>query len=907
MQLAVGVRLGPYEVASPLGVGGMGEVYRARDTQLNRDVAIKVLPELFALDAERLARFTREAQTLAALNHPNIAHIYGLEASSGSTRALVMELVDGDDLSVLIARGPIPVSDALPIARQIADALEAAHEAGIVHRDLKPANIKVRRDGTVKVLDFGLAKAVAPEGASAADAMRSPTLTAAAFARGYGEPGTQMGMIVGTAAYMAPEQARGKAVDKRADIWAFGVVLYEMLSGKRLFEGDTISDVLAAVLRADVDWHAIPATVPAELRRLIVRCLDREPKNRLHDIADARIVLDEAIRGGSVAGEPVGGSRRFPRWLTAVPWAIAALAVAAAIGVSWRSRTAPVTTRLPPTTFGILVPHEHFLTSSQSPLVSLSGDGRTLLFVAEGPKGAAIFRRSFERLAVTRIEGTDGAEHPLLSPDGRWVAFFSGGSLRKVAADGGAPVELVKALAPRGASWMPDGSLVFSPLYTGALFRVPASGGEPVAITRLGDPKVERSHRWPQVLPDGRTVIFTVGLTDSPGDYDASNIDAQRLDTGERRTILKGARMARYTATGYLVYQRHKTVLAIKFDAQRLEVSGEPFTIQDGVGGDPSSGAGYFSVSDTGIVAVAPEASILTSRVMVLVDETGRETPLAAPPAAFNTPRFSPDGKRIAFAIGTGSGGDDDVYLLELGSQRMQRLTFGQGHGHPVWTPDGRRIVYTKGRSGATGLGLRAADGSGEEIQLQSSPEFYIASSWHPDRRHLAVTNAQRSIDVEILDTGAGGKSTPLFASPSAGESAAEFSPDGRYIAYTSTETGTDEIIVETFPTGGGKWQISSAGGTTPTWDRRGHTLFFVAGQSMMAVDVDAEGGFRPGVPRRLFTGPYEVQTVIRRNYDIGPDGRFVMVKRQLIGSVPAELVVLEGWNAADRSRTLTR
>jgi serine/threonine-protein kinase len=879
----------------------MGEVYRARDTQLNRSVAIKVLPELFAADSERLARFTREAQTLAALNHPNIAHIHGLEGdgSAERPRALVMELVEGEDLSVLLARGPVPIVDALPIARQIADALEAAHELGIVHRDLKPANIKVRPDGTVKVLDFGLAKALAPEGASGtADPINSPTFTARA---------TQMGMIVGTAAYMAPEQARGKAVDKRADIWAFGVILFEMLTGKRLFEGDTISDVLAAVLRADVDWRALPASVPSEVRRLLVRCLDREPKNRLHDIADARIVIDETLRGGSGIVETTPDIRRSPRWLTALPWAVAALAIVTAVAISWRAGTRPAAELRPLSTFGILLPPEHFLTVSQSPIISLSADGRTLLFVAEGPKGSGIFRRSFDRMAITRIEGTGGAEDPLLSPDGRWVAFFSGGSLRKVAADGGTPVDLAKALAPRGASWTPDGSLVFSPLYSSALFRVPASGGTAVPVTTLADPKIERSHRWPQVLPDGRTVIFTVGLADSPGEYDGSNIDAQRLDTGERRTILKGARMARYTPSGYLVYQRNKTVLAVKFDARRLEVTGGPFTIQDGVGGDPSSGSGYFSVSDTGTVAVAPEASLLKSRVLVHVDQSGRETALTAPPAAINTPRISPDGRQIAFAIGTGSGGDDDLFVLELASQRMQRLTFGQGHGHPLWTPDGRRIVYTKGRSGATGLAMRAADGSGEEVILLKSPEFLLAASWHPDGKRLAVTNSQRSIDVEILDTGAGGKPTPLFASQSAGESTAVFSPDGRYIAYTSTETGTDEVIVETFPPGGGKWQISTAGGTSPVWDRRGGTLFFVAGQSMMAVDVDTRSGFRPGVPRLLFTGPYEVQAVIRRNYDVGPDGRFVMVKRQLTGAVPSELIVLDGWNAADPSRTVVR
>ncbi|MBA2260044.1 MAG: serine/threonine-protein kinase, partial [Acidobacteria bacterium] len=829
---------------------------------------------------------------------PNIAHIHGLEGdgSAARPRALVMELVEGEDLSVLIARGPIPLAEALPIARQIADALEAAHEAGIIHRDLKPANVKVRPDGTVKVLDFGLAKAMDPIEAGFSRPDHSPTFTAR---------GTQMGMIIGTAAYMAPEQAKGKAVDKRADIWAFGVVLYEMLTGKRLFEGETVSDVLAAVLRADVDWRAIPSSVPADVRRLLVRCLDREPKNRLHDIADARIVIDETLRGGIVV-EPAAEVRRSSGWLAALPWVVAALAVATALGLSLKPASAPPTQSRTASTFGILVPAEHFLSTSQSPLISLSADGRTLLFVAEGKRGAAIFRRSFDRMAVTRIEGTEGAEHPMLSPDGRWIAFFSGGSLRKISADGGTAVAVADALAPRGAAWSPDGSLIFSPLYTSALFRVAASGGTPVAVTRIGDPKVERSHRWPQVLPDGRTVIFTVGLAESPGDYDASNIDAQRLDTGERRTILKGARMARYTPLGYLVYQRGKMLLAVRFDATRLEVIGEPFTVQDGVGGDPSSGAGYFGVSDTGVVAVAPEASIPKSRVLVLVDQAGRETPITAPPAAFNNPRVSPDGRWLAFAIGTGSSGDDDVYVLELASQRMQRLTFGQGHGVPLWSPDGRRIVFTKGRSGATGISMRAADGSGEEIPLVKSTEFLLSGSWHPDGRRLAVTNAQRSIDIEILDASAG-KLTPLFASPSAGESGGAFSPDGRYIAYTSTESGTDEVIVETFPPGGGKWQISVAGGMSPVWARDGRALYFVTDQSLMAVDVDIRGVFRPGVPRVLFTGPYELQTVIRRNYDIGSDGRFVMVKRQLTSSTPTEIVVFEGWSAADPSRAAAR
>ncbi len=900
----IGSRLGTYQVTASIGAGGMGEVYRATDTKLDREVAIKVLPAAFIADAERLARFEREAKLLASLNHTNIAHVYGFETvtldDASRVHFLAMELVLGEDLSEHLKRGAIPVEEAVEIAKQIAEALEEAHEHGIVHRDLKPANVKLTPEGKIKVLDFGLAKAYSGDGGegSKPELSHSPTMT---------RQGTAAGMILGTAAYMSPEQARGKSVDKRADIWAFGVVLYEMLSGKRLFEGETVSDVLAAVLTREPNWAALPAATPAQVRQLLRRCLDRNPKNRQHDIADARIVLDEVLRGDTEPVPATPDTRLRPLGWGILPWAVAALAVAGAIGIGLpRGGDRPTGPR-PLTAFGILMPDEHFLAPSESPLIGLSSDGRTLLFVAEGQRSASIFRRSFDRMAISHVAGTEGAEHPMLSPDGRSIAFFSGGMLRKVSADGGTPVTVAQALAPRGVSWAPDGSLIFSPLYTSALFKVVATGGAPLAVTKLGDPKVERSHRWPQVLPDGRTVIFTVGLAASPGDYDGSNIDAQRLDTGERRTILKGARMARYTALGYLVYQRGKTLLAVRFDARRLEVTGEPFTIQEGVGGDPSSGSGYFSVSDTGVVAIAPEASIPNSRVLVLVDQAGREAALNAPPASFNHPRFSPDGRRLTFAIGSGSGGDDDVYVLELASQRMQRLTFGQGHGMPLWSPDGQRIVFTNGRSGETGMGMKAADGTGEEVRLLKSSEFELADSWLPDGRRLAVTSAQGSIDIQILDTGAGGKLVPLFANPSAGESTAAFSPDGRYVAYTSTETGTDEVIVETFPPGGGKWQISVAGGMNPVWSRDARALYFVAGQSLMAVDVDIRGVFRPGAPRALFTGPYQLRTVIQRNYDIGPDGRFVLVKRQINASKPGEILVLDGWDTADPSRAAAR
>ena len=907
MPFPPGTRLGPYDISASIGAGGMGEVYRGRDTTLNRDVAIKVLPAEMASDALRLARFKREAQVLASLNHSNIAHVYGFEGASlpdGSTaHFLAMEMVEGEDLSARLKRGAIPVDESIAIARQIADGLEEAHEHGIIHRDLKPGNLKVTPDGKVKILDFGLAKALEGDPSTSGSGRvpepleHSPTMS---------RHMTEAGMIMGTAAYMSPEQARGKTVDKRADIWAFGVVLYEMLAGARLFPGETVSDVLAAVLRAEIDWKALPATTPAEIKRLIARCLERDPKNRLHDIADARITIDEAVRGGGDATAPISAIQSPGNRTSVLPWAVAALAVVAVTTIALKGTNARVEPR-PLTTFGILLPPDQFLTRAQSPILDLSADGRTVFFVAEGKESSAIFRRSFDRRAVTRVEGTDGAEHPSLSPDGRWLAFFSSGMLRKVSVEGGTPVVVTPALAPRGVAWAPDGSLVFTPLYTGGVFRIAASGGDPVPLTKMDTEKGERSHRWPQVLPDGRTLIFTVGSALSPGEYDASNIDAQRLDTGERKTILKGARMARYSALGYLLFQRGGTLLAARFDPKTLAFKGEPFAIQEGVGGDTSSGAAYFSVSDRGTVALVPEASIPKTRGLVLVDRAGRETPLDTPPASFFHPRFSPDGTKIAVAIGGGSASDDDIHVFDLASQRLRRLTFGQGHGFPTWSPNGKHILFTNGRSGETGIGLKAADGSGEDISLLKSSEFQLPDSWHPDGKTLAMTDATRSIDIQLLDTSPGGKVTALLASPSAGESAAAFSPDGRYLAYQTTETGTDEVVVETFPLGGGKWQISTGGGLMPAWSRDGRTLFFVSGQTIMGVDADTRGVFTPGPPRALFSGPYDLRTVIQRNYDVGPDGRFVMVKRQSAAATPVELVILDGWSTAEGSRTPAR
>ena len=898
MTLAAGSRLGPYEITAAIGAGGMGEVFRARDTKLGREVAIKVLPAAFAQDHERVARFKREAQLLASLNHPNIAAIYGLEEADGAV-ALVLELVDGEDLSQRLKRGAIPVDETIAIAKQIAEALEEAHEHGIVHRDLKPANIKVTPDGKVKVLDFGLAKALendATTNTASSQLSHSPTMSRHA---------TEAGMIMGTAAYMSPEQARGKPVDRRSDIWSFGVVLFEMLSGTRLFAGETVSDVLAAVLTRDPDWKALPATPPARLRRLLERCLERDAKQRLRDIGEARVAL------GSISASDEPGSTGAlvqassnPRLLLLSAAALAIVAAATAVLVL-RTRPNQIADSRPVTVFGVSLPPQHALTASQSPLVDISADGRTVLFVAEGEKGTSIFRRSLNSMTITRIEGSEGAENPVISPDGRSVAFVADKMLRRVPLEGGASVAIAPAQAPRGLAWARDGSLVFSPVYNSVLFRVSATGGSPVPATKFDAAKGERSHRWPQVLPDGRTVIFTVGLISSPGDYDGSNIDAVRLDTGERRTIVQGARMARYSSLGYLIYQRKQTLLAVRFDPERLEAKGEPFTLQEGLGGDVSSGSGYFAVSDGGVVALAPDSATPKDRLLVLVDRTGHETVMNAPAAAFNHPRFSPDGTRLAFAIGGGSGGDDDIYTMDLRSQHMQRLTFGQGHGFPLWSLDGRRIVYTSGRSGETGVHMQAADGGGKQIPIVTNMEQTLADAWLLDGNRLAVTTTERSIDVQIVDMS--GKATPLIASPTAGESAAACSPDGRYIAYTTTETGTEEVMVESFPLGQGRWQVSVAGGSAPVWSRDGRRFYFVIGQSLMEADLNAGGVFSASVPRVLLKGPYDFYKASARNYDVGPDGRFALVKRPLDSKTSSEIVVLEGVSAFDPSRKTVR
>ena len=585
MALTPGTRLGVYEVTAPIGEGGMGQVVRARDTRLNRDVALKVLPDSFARDADRLARFTREAQTLASLNHPNIAHIHGLEESNG-VRALVMELVEGEDLSQRIARGAIPADEALPIAKQIAEALEAAHEQGIIHRDLKPANIKVRADGTVKVLDFGLAKAMEPAGATSPNVSRGPTIASPAMMTG-------VGMILGTAAYMAPEQARGKTVDTRADIWAFGAVLFEMLTGQRAFPGEDITDTLAAVVKLDPKWDAMAADVPARVRQVLRMCLQKDPRQRAQAIGDVRLALEGAFETAApqTAAPAV---RPRPFWKRAIPVAAAAAVSGAMVGTAvWTLKPAPLQ---PVSHLAVPLPPGERLPIAQTSVLALAPDGSQVAFVSARDGRQQVYLRPFDRAESKAIPGTEGAESLFFSPDGKWLGFAATGNLMKVSMDGGVPLTICAAPFPRGVSWGDNGTIVFAPQFgSSGLAQVSAAGGKPQPITSRDPASQEEAHRWPQLLPGGRLVLFTAWARN----IDDAQVVVQRLDTRERRVVLRGGTYARYVPTGQLVYACAGTLMAVGFDLERLETTGDPTPVTQSVS-LTTEGVAQFDISRTG-------------------------------------------------------------------------------------------------------------------------------------------------------------------------------------------------------------------------------------------------------------------------------------------------------------------
>jgi serine/threonine protein kinase/Tol biopolymer transport system component len=719
VSLSTGTRLGPYEILAAIGAGGMGEVYRARDTKLGRDVALKTLPSAFTSDIERVARFKREAQILAALNHPHIASIHGLDEANGC-HFLVLELADGETLATRLAGGPLPVDEALAIARQVADALEAAHEKGIVHRDLKPANIAVTTDGLVKVLDFGLAKAV--DTAHAADLMMSPTITFAA---------TQAGVILGTAAYMSPEQAKGRAADKRSDVWSFGCVLYEMLTGRRAFHGEDVTETIAAVVRDQPDWTLLPPGVPGQIRLLLKKCLEKDRRARASDVAVARFVLAEPTSSMPAPARSVPSRRRSPAIAAAAAVGIVMAAVGAWVGARFTSQPAPLPARFvlaPPPSLPL------FLQGFDRDIV-ISPDGSNIVYrSATGSAGGTVFVVRGINDVTPRVLGGTGGTQPFMSPDGRWLGYFVADELRRMSMTGGPPITICRLGGSlRGASWGADDRIVFAANDPSrGLQSIPASGGEPRSLTTPAREKGEVGHYYPFALPDGKSVLFTIGS--SPATADSGQIAVLDLRTGRYKTLIRGGSAAVFVDPGFLVYSTRGTLQAVRFDSRRLEVSGESVPVGDQVMGS-SVGNANLSVSRNGTLVYVPGGATVQNvapRSLVWVDRRGIETPIKAPPRPYGVARLSPDGTRVALDVRSPGS---DIWVWDLVRQTLSALNLDPAADlAPVWTPDSQRILFSSSRAGGNpNLYLQAADGTGPVERLTTSPRAQFATSVTPD------------------------------------------------------------------------------------------------------------------------------------------------------------------------------
>jgi serine/threonine-protein kinase len=853
LSLAAGDQLGAYRIVAPLGAGGMGEVFRATDTRLGRDVALKRLPPEFASDPDRLARFEREAKLLASLQHPNIATLFGLE-DVGGERVLAMELVAGQDLKLRLEQGPLPVDEALAVARQVAEALEEAHEHGIVHRDLKPANVTLTPDGKIKVLDFGLAKAWKGESgdpvSGSAALSESPTLA---------HTGTAAGLILGTAAYMSPEQARGRAVDKRSDIWSFGVLLHEMLTGRRLFDGETVSDVLAGVLKSEVDWSAVPAATPPAVRHLLGRCLERDPKRRLRDIGEARLLLES---GATAAGaETPTRDERLRRGLPPVRVGIVAL-VAATLGavaawtlLSSRSEPPRVVRLVHP------LPAGYGITGLGHGL-ALSPGGTRLVYASD----QRLYLRALDSLDPVAIPGTEDATEPSFSPDGEWLVFTAGGSLKKVSLRGGGAVTI--AAVAGATSWARDGTILLGAGARGVL-RLPAGGGDVVTLVA---PEPGYVFGRPQALPDGRSFLYT--RRRAAGDPETF---VRSLDRDDAVSVLRGA-AARY-ALGHLVFARGSRLHAIAFDPRARRTSGSPVMVEE-VRDVNVYHQYFFALSDEGTLAYVPDLTDSANTRLVAVSATGAATSLATEPRFFSDPRLSPDGTRVAVHL---QDDENDVWVADPARGSLMRLSSDPGEDEtPAWSRDGRFIAWTATRADvARGIYKRAADASGGEELLWTTDAHLHVNDWSPDGTTLLVEiqGAETRADLHRLRLGA----TPapeVFVKTRFGEHSGRISPSGRHVAYVSDESGREEVYLQSFPDPGGKLQVSTSGGTQPLWSHDGRSLFFRGGGSVQAV------AFKPGppasvsVPRALFADRFENPQVARHtSYDVFPDGRFLMIE----------------------------
>jgi Tol biopolymer transport system component len=888
-QLEAGTTIGPYRIECLIGAGGMGEVYRARDTRLGRDVAIKILPRIFTSDPERLARFEREARMLAALNHPHIGGIYGIEDTDG-VRGLVLELVEGDTLADRLQQGPVPVAEALTIARQIADALDAAHERGIVHRDLKPANIKITPDGVVKVLDLGLAKAVTGDGVGP-DLSQSPTVTVG---------GTRDGVILGTAAYMSPEQARGLAVDKRADIWAFGCVLYEMLTGRAAFAFDTLTDTLAAIIDREPDWTLLPATTPGGARRVLLRCLEKDPKRRLRDIADARLELDEQLSGPRRAGlgESAEPSPDLPgsRWVYGV--GIGLLVLGAAFGWWFHARPSIVQTGAkrfdisPPAGTGFVVGFG-----------TISPDGQFLTFVARSPTGDKLWVRALDSQAAEELPGTDGAEFPFWSPDSKSLGFFASGKLWRIDIAGGTPTQICDVPAGRGGTWNTDGLIIYNAVNDGPLLQVPATGGTPRALTTLDVTRRENSHRYPTFLPDGRHFLYFI----RSDDREIRGIYVGTMERPQDRTrVIPSDFNGVYSPgldqrSGHLLWLRNGALVAQPFDVEHLSLSGEAVTIADSiriVGGPDALSPVSVSRDGTLVYGSSPEPHYQ----LTWYARDGKPVGTVGPPDAYLDLRISPDDQKVAVSRMDPSTRITDIWLMDTGRGVPNRVTF-EGASMPAWSPDGRRLAYLKAAA-PPNLFVQDVTKPGSIERLVSSHNSQQFPEWSPDGRFLLYAedvndpSSTTRTDLQLLSIDGAQTITPYLQTPFA-ETRGHFSPDGKWVAYTSDESGRNDVYVQSFPVGGAKGRISSKGGDFARWRQDGKELFYTAPDSMlMSVAVQAlQNSLTFGDPKPLFKIPGRAGPLRQaRIFDVAPDGQRILALPPADDDAAPSMTVVVNW-----------
>jgi serine/threonine-protein kinase len=824
MAIPAGSRLGTYEVTSHIGSGGMGVVYQARDTKLGRDVAIKVLTETFAHDPERLSRFQREARLLASLNHPNIATIHGLEDSNG-TSYLVMELVPGETLDQRIKRdGAVPVEESLTIAKQIAEALEYAHDHAVIHRDLKPANVKLTPEGKIKVLDFGLAKAFAGDAASE-DIGNSPTLSQAA---------TMQGVILGTAAYMSPEQARGKTVDKRTDIWAFGAVLYELLTGKQAVSGEDVTEILAAVVMKEPAFDALPPNTPASIRVLLQRCLRKDKRHRLADATGLRIEIEDVIAAPT---RPIEQPLRL----------LMRLDVDLGPDVSLRS------------------------VAGADEIIS--PDGTRIVYVSQG----RLFTRRLDQPNTTELAGTQGAYAPFFSPDGQWVGFFAQEKLKKISVEGGAAITLCDAPNGRGGSWGEDGNIITGLNITGGLSRILSAGGPPTPETDLQSG--EQTHRWPQILPGGKAVLFTAH-TALVG-FDGATIEVMSLVDHRRKTLVRGGMYGRYLPSGHLVYVNRGTLFAVPFEVDRLEVHGTPTPVLDQIGYSTGTGSAQLDFSQTGMLIYRSGGAGAGLPIVAWLDGAGKAQPLLAKPGLYSNPSLSPDGQRLAVDVVEGSGAD--IWVYDWQRDTMTRLTFNGSADSALWSPDGRYIIF---RAVGEGLSVIRSDGAGKPQPLTQSKNNQFGWSFSPDGKRLAFMEQSSgtaydlwTVPLESDNVGLRARKPEVFLQTPANEAFPSFSPDGRWMAHMSDESGTNQVYVRAFPDKGGKWQISNNGGIWPMWSRNGRELFFeTLDNYIMAATYAVKGdSFVADKPRLWSEKQLGMARLGKRNVHLAPDGKRVV------------------------------